>query len=301
MPDILQFVKFVAKDDRAIAVKTQIPMLNADQYRKFDSGILQTELADLVDEIGPGLPLLTIRDEFIRRFGQKWSANSVFPTLKSTAYFSRMAPGIMGYPAYDRRPGKTDNARLSPDSITSENLYTGKTIQKSNHVSSVESRGRISIVRMGRWKSAVETVCFTAVRCQPRMHGPFRKTKKQSGKRGLIAMGTSQFQSLRFSSPIPFQVSGTFFTLATFASNYSTISWMDINRVLGNRIDSRSSLSYVAILSLIGILHLPKNWLLPLEVNTRAAYRFMNELVCNDRLQGFLARTFPSSLNPVLI
>ena len=276
--------KFVAQDDRTIAVKTQIPMLDAHQYRKFDSGILQTELANLVDEIGPA-PLLTIRDEFIRRFGQKWSANSVFPTLKSTAYFSRMAPGIMGtLPMTDDPEKLTTHACLQTQSQV--RIYTLAKLSKSRITYPLwnpEIEYQLCVWGDGNlpWKLYASLLSVTNPDAWPVSEDEKAKWKERIDRDGNFAISITPLQ---LSNTVP--SIRDIFTLATFASNYSTISWMDINRVLGNRIDSRSSLSYVAILSLIGILHLPQNWLLPIEVNTRASYRFMNELVCNNRLQG---------------
>lgn len=285
--------KFTALNDRSLIKKADVPFLSADEYRSFEPEGLQTEMADLVDEIGPA-PVLAIRDEFVRRFGQKWSANSVYPTLKSTAYFRRMAPGIIGtLPMTD-----------DPEKLTIHTCLLTQT-QVRIYILARVSKSRITYPL---WNPEVEYKwCVWGDQNLPwKLYAsllsvanpdewPVSEDKKYTWKSRITSDGSFAI------SIAPLQLSNTvpsireILALALFASNNSTISWMDINRILGHRIDSRNSLSYVVILSKLGILRLPMNWLLPLEVNTRATYRFINELVCNDRM-GNSWRDFPEFL-----
>lgn len=270
--------KYSALDDRALSLNAQEPLLDADECRSLDPWPLQTEMAGLVDEIGPA-PLLTIRDEFVHRFGQKWSANSVFPTLKSTPYFTRMAPGIIG-----TLPMTSD-----PDKLTMRACLQSQT-QVRFYVLAQLSESRITYPL---WNPEVEFQwCAWGDENLPgRLYAsllsvadpdawPISESEKRLWTERIESDGSFAISitPLRLSAAAP--SIREIFALSLFASRYPTISWMDINRVLGNRIDSRKSLSYAAILSKVGVLRLPQDWLMPLPVNARESLRLMNEIVC---------------------
>ena len=45
-------------------------------------------------------------------------------------------------------------------------------------------------------------------------------------------------------------------------------------------------MSFLAILAKLGIIEITNNWLLPIQVRRGAAYRFLNEIVCSNRLNS---------------
>ena len=261
-----------------------IPELDHAEYRSFNPGTLYAEIVDLVDEIGPA-PLLEIRSEFSRRFGEKWSENSVFPVLKSTNYFVRMAPGIIGtLPMLEN----AEQSGILP-ALESE-------IQVKYYIYAKVSHSRFDYPL---WNPDVEfhwcdfgdgnlpwgTYASLLSVANPD-HWPI--SEEQRGKWHDRIADEGKF--MLTVKPLPLtQILPTvrdICTLALFIGNHSTISWLDINRVLGYRIDSRSSMSFLAILAKLGIIEITNNWLLPIQVRRGAAYRFLNEIVCSNRLNS---------------
>ncbi len=261
-----------------------IPELDHAEYGSFNPGTLYAEIVDLVDEIGPA-PLLEIRSEFSQRFSEKWSANSVFPVLKSTNYFVRMAPGIIG-----TLPMAEDAAKLDIlPALESE-------IQVKYYIYAKVSHSRfdyplwnpdvefhwcdfgdgnlpwetyaslLSVVNPDQWPISEEH------------RGKWHDRIAEEGKFMLTVKPLPLTQILPTVRDIC--------TLALFIGDHSTVSWLDINRVLGYRIDSRSSMSFLAILAKLGIIEITKSWLLPIQVRRGAAYRFLNEIVCSNRLNS---------------
>ena len=261
-----------------------IPELDHAEYRSFNPGTLYAEIVDLVDEIGPA-PLLEIRSEFSRRFGEKWSENSVFPVLKSTNYFVRMAPGIIGtLPMLEN----AEQSGILP-ALESE-------IQVKYYIYAKVSHSRFDYplwnpdvefhwCDFGDGNLPWETYASLLSVANP---DQWPISEEQRGKWHDRIADEGKF--MLTVKPLPLtQILPTvrdICTLALFIGNHSTISWLDINRVLGYRIDSRSSMSFLAILAKLGIIEITNNWLLPIQVRRGAAYRFLNEIVCSNRLNS---------------
>ncbi len=268
--------------DSAGVFGESIPELDHAEYRSFNPGTLYAEIVDLVDEIGPA-PLLEIRSEFSRRFGEKWSENSVFPVLKSTNYFVRMAPGIIGtLPMLEN----AEQSGILP-ALESE-------IQVKYYIYAKVSHSRFDYplwnpdvefhwCDFGDGNLPWETYASLLSVANP---DQWPISEEQRGKWHDRISDEGKFRLTV--KPLPLtQILPTvrdICTLALFIGNHSTISWLDINRVLGYRIDSRSSMSFLAILAKLGIIEITNNWLLPIQVRRGAAYRFLNEIVCSNRL-----------------
>ena len=277
-------MRFCSFQDSAGVSGESIPELDHAEYRSFNPGTLYAEIVDLVDEIGPA-PLLEIRSEFSRRFSGKWSANSVFPVLKSTNYFVRMAPGMIG-----TLPMAEDAAKLDIlPALESE-------IQVKYYIYAKVSHSRFDYplwnpdvefhwCDYGDGNLPWETYASLLSVANP---DQWPISKEQQGKwHDRIAEEGKFMLTVK---PLPLtQILPTvrdICTLALFIGDHSTVSWLDINRVLGYRIDSRSSMSFLAILAKLGIIEIANNWLLPIQVRRGAAYRFLNEIVCSNRLNS---------------
>ena len=270
--------------DSASVSSELITKLDHAEYRSFNAGTLYAEIADLVDEIGPA-PLLEIRSEFSRRFSEKWSANSVFPVLKSTNYFVRMAPGIIG-----TLPMAEDAAKLDIlPALESE-------IQVKYYIYAKVSHSRFDYplwnpdvefhwCDFGDGNLPWETYASLLSVANP---DQWPISEEQRGKWNDRIAEEGKF--MLTVKPLPLtQILPTvrdICTLAIFIGDHSTVSWLDINRVLGYRIDSRSSMSFLAILAKLEIIEITNNWLLPIQVRRGAAYRFLNEIVCSNRLNS---------------
>ncbi len=261
-----------------------IPKLGHAEYRSFNAGTLYAEIVDLVDEIGPA-PLLEIRSEFSRRFSERWSENSVFPVLKSTNYFVRMAPGIIG-----TLPMVEDTKKLDIlPALESE-------IQVKYYIYAKVSHSRFDYPL---WNPDVEfhwcdfgdgNLPWETYASLLSVANPDQWLISEEERDKWHDRIAEEGKFMLTVKPLPLtQILPTvrdICTLALFIGDHSTVSWLDINRVLGYRIDSRSSMSFLAVLAKLGIIEITNNWLLPIQVRRGAAYRFLNEIVCSNRLNS---------------
>ena len=277
-------MRFCSFQDSASVSGESIPELDHVEYRSFNPGTLYAEIVDLVDEIGPA-PLLEIRSEFTRRFSEKWSANSVFPVLKSTNYFVRMAPGIIG-----TLPMAEDSAKLDKlPALESE-------IQVKYYIYAKVSHSRFDYPL---WNPDVEfhwcdfgdgNLPWKTYASLLSVVNPDQWPISEEDRDKWNDRIAEEAKFMLTVKPLPLtQILPTvrdICTLALFIGDHSTVSWLDINRVLGYRIDSRSSMSFLAILAKLGIIEITNNWLLPIQVRRGAAYRFLNEIICSNRLNS---------------
>ncbi len=274
---------------RVCVVPKKIPSNNVaalrlTDYKEFNPGTVHAEIANLVDEIGPA-PLLEIRTEFMRRFGDRWSANSVFPVLKSSHYFIRMAPGIVGtLPMLDEPSKLTMRSALASEMQIKYFIYAKL------------SQSRITYPlwhpviehQWCQWSSKIPTgstysSLLTVVNPDQWQASEDEKEtwRARISHEGLLALPISPVPLTRILPTIR-----DICALAIYIGEHPTISWIDVNQVLGYRIDSRGSFSFLAVLAKLGIVNLTDNWLLPIEVNPGTTYRFLNEMVCSNRLNS---------------
>ncbi len=271
-------------DEHALVQNVAVPTQPDDEYKQFGSDTTYAELVNLVDEIGPA-QLIEIRSEFKRRFGNKWSDNSVYPILKTTHYFVRMAPGIVG----------TLPMLKAPDKLKFHPVLQSE-VQVKFYVYAKQSQSRFSYPL---WIPEVEyhwclmgdgrlpwTTYESLLAVANPDHWPIDEYEKAAWRNRIKDEG-------RFSlsvTPLPLDATvptvKEICTLALFIDDQRTVSWLDINRVMGNRIDVRGSMSYLAVLAKLGIVKLADNWLLPIEVCRDANYRFLNEIICSGRLNS---------------
>ncbi len=239
---------------------------------------LQMSLMSLVQEMGPS-PLLDIRNEFERRH-PNWSKNSVFALLSDRPYYIRMAPGVMGSALTREQPADVDKLDF---------LFTKR--QVSYYVYSKLSDAR-----------------FTYPLWTPRLEYAWCKWGEQNLPGDIFASllsvadpsswPCSGAEQLRWAEMI--EAKGASFhlpvpkiphhknptvrdiaSLAYYAADLPTVSWIDFNRVLGSRIDDRIGLNRIMIMIRLGILYPSKRWYLPVRTNSAALFRFINEFVCH--------------------
>ena len=269
-------------DDHSIVQDVNVPSRPNNEYRQFGSDTTYAELVNLVNEIGPA-QLMDIRSEFKARFGEKWSDNSVYPILKTTHYFVRMAPGIVGTLPMLEAPEKL---KFYPalESEGQVKFYVYAKLSQSRFTYPLwmpEVEYQWCLMGDGRlpWKT-YESLLAVA---NPD-HWPIDEQEKDAWRTRIEREGRF---SLTF-TPLPLDATvptiKEICTLALFIGDQPTVSWLDINRVMGHRIDVRGSMSYLAVLAKLGIVRLADNWLLPIKVCRGANYRFLNEIICTGRL-----------------
>ncbi len=256
---------------------------DSELYKPASKGTLQTALVELTNEIGPA-PLLEIRKEFTRRY-PKWSRNSVFALLSDRPYFIRMAPGVMG----------TVDSSCEPEDVERyEFMFTKRQVL-------YYILARLSDARFDYplWIPALEYAwCRWGEINLPRdlfnallyVSNPHTWAVSAHERDQWLSKIEQHSGKVAFSPPpVPYSKTPTLkktAAVAFFAADKPTLSWMDINRVIGRRIDDRVSLNYAALMDRIGILTLPGQWHAPIEVNSTAAYRFVNEVACDNLFEN---------------
>ncbi len=270
--------------DRAVLEGSSPPPIAEQDFRQFNPGTSYAELINLVDEIGPAA-LLDIRGEFSNRFGDRWSINSVFPILKSTHYFVRMAPGIVGtLPMLDQPEKLKMCAAL--ESETQVKCYTYAILSNSCFIYPLwNPEVEYHWCELGDGRLPWKTYASLLAVSNPD-HWPISEQKKQVWRARIAEEGRNMLTI----KPLPLHHTipkvREICALARFVADKPTVSWLDVNRVLGNRIDSRASMSFLAVLAKLGIVNLADDWLYPIEVNAGAGWRFFNEIVCSGRLNS---------------
>ena len=253
--------------------------LSESDYRPASPETIYAELAGLVDEIGPA-SLLEIRNEFVTRFGTKWSGNSVFPAFKSVMYFVRMAPGIIGTQMMLKQQRELEMPRCLESELQVK-YYIYSKISKSHfsypfwnphieHQWCLRSEGSLS------WDTYTSLLAV----CEPEKW-PVSKLEQNRWKRRIARDGRLAISMTPIDLTQAVPTVRQIFSLILFLKDKRTISWLDINRILGLRIDSRNSVSYLAVLGRLGILDLSTNWMLSHDVHQHAACRFLNEIMCS--------------------
>ena len=270
--------------ERLIVQNSIVPALQVEEFRKFNPGTVHAALADLVDEMGPA-PLLDIRGEFSKRYEKQWSANSVFAILTQTHYFVRMAPGVIGTLPMIVKPNKLKMcAALETELQVKIYIYAKKSQSWFNYPlwnADVEYQWCKSGDGRLPWETYNSLLAIANPDAWPIPQQQIDVWRARVEREGQFLLA---IKPLPLYSKVP--TVREICTLAMYIGDKPTISWLDINRVLGERIDSRSAMSFLAVLAKLGIIKLGRSWLLPIEVCPGAAYRFVNEIICNNKLNG---------------
>ena len=260
-----------------------IPPLNTSILRP-SSHSARHELACLVEEMGPA-KLTHIRKEFKHRYYGRWSPNSVYPTLVENPYFVRMAPGIMGtFPMATSPKALIMNSTLFSETQVRIYIYARISESVFNYPLWTPTNEH-SWCQWGEKELYLDTFRSLLAVINPESWHVNEQEKARWRNRAT----KEGYFNLR-SYPVPLTIVTPsvrqIFALTHFASMYSHISWLDLNRVLGARIDSRNCLTYIVTLACLGILKLPDNWLMPIGVDQERANWFTKLVVQKGLLSG---------------
>ena len=260
----------------------EIPPFNRELYKPIGKNNLQTAIIELVEEMGPS-SIMEIVSSFKTRYNKKWSGNSVFPTLKSVRYFVRMAPGIYGTQPMKNVPTKfkklpslfrEDQVRIYVYAMISKSIFSYPL-----WIPAIEYEW----CKWGQFELPMKLFEALLGVASP-VHWPISANEKLEWFERKKTNGNTSVST--FPRPLTDKIPTVreICALSIFMANKYSISWLDVNRVLGHRIDDRRGLSYVVVLIVLGILKPTKYWFSPIEVDSDAAYRFLNNIVCSRML-----------------
>lgn len=262
--------------------RSDVPRQGIEVIRPKNEESLRFAIASILEDMGPS-PLNIIKERFVELYGHKWSANSVFPILVESPYFVRMAPGIMGTLSmlYNNQLQQLPTGLFSATQIriyvlaqysNSRILYplwNPKTEYAwcrwgSKNITPKLFNSLLSVVKPALW---------------PIPEKEREKWLQLSRDQGLFEV---EVEPKPIDSVIP-TVRRTL-AIAQYCQQFTNVSWMDLNRVIGARQDDRNILSYVSVLHKLGIVRKHSDWKKPLPINTANALWFINEVICNDAI-----------------